>query len=96
LLLHIHYRNGEQIMEAINYTYDKDADAIYIYLSDKPYSYTVELDNSRNINYAEDNTPIGIELLYVSNGVNSMDLPNVMAVERVLEVLSREKIRILV
>ena len=83
-------------MEEIKYTYDKGADAIYIYLSDKPYSYTVELDDSRNINYAKDDTPIGIELLYASCGVNTMDLPNVMTVERVLEVLEREKIRILV
>jgi len=83
-------------MEVIKYTYDKEADAIYVYLNDKPYSYTIELDDSRNIDYAKDDTPIGIELLYVSNGVNTMDLPNVMAVERVLEVLGREKIRILV
>jgi len=53
-------------MNGIKYTHDKNADAIYIELSDKPYAYTVELDESRNIDYSEDNTPIGIELLYVS------------------------------
>lgn len=83
-------------MEAIKYTYDEDVDAIYIYLSDKPYSYTEVLDNARNINYAEDYTPIGIELLYVSNGVNTIGLPNEKTVEHVLEVLGREKIRVLV
>lgn len=83
-------------MERAKYTYDKDADAIYIHLSNKPYAYTGVLDNLRNINYAEDSTPIGIELLSVSNGVNTYGLPNVHAVERVLEVLGRENIRALV
>lgn len=82
-------------MEAIKYTYDKDVDAIYVYLNDKPYSYTEELGGSRNINYAEDDTPIGIELLYVSNGVNIMNLPNVQTVEQVIKVLDREGIRVL-
>ena len=81
-------------MKEIKYTYDKDADAIYIYLSDKPYSYTVELDDSRNINYAEDDTPIGIELLYASGGVNIGNLPDVQAVEQVIKVLDAEGIRV--
>ena len=83
-------------MKELRYRYDRNADAIYIYLSNQPYSYTVELDDSRNIDYSEDDTPVGIELLYVSSGVNTVDLPNVMAVERVIEALERENIKILV
>ena len=83
-------------MEDLNYTYDKEADAIYIYLDDKPYSYTKELDDFRLVNYAADYTPIGIELLCVSKGVNTWDLPNKRAVEHVLEALGREKIRVYV
>jgi len=80
-------------MEKIKYTYDKEADAIYITLSDEPYSYTKVLDDSRNINYAEDNTPIGIELLYVSSGVNIVNLPNERTIEQVIKVLRTEGIR---
>lgn len=83
-------------MERKNYTYDKNADAIYIKLGSKPYSYTIELDDSRNIDYAEDRTPIGVELLFVSNGVDIVNLPNVKTVEEVLDVLDREGIRVLV
>ena len=56
--------------------YDKEADSIYIELSDKPYAYSKELDPMRHIDYAPDDTPIAIELLRVSDGVNVDDLPN--------------------
>lgn len=55
--------------------YDPQADAVYIYLTDKQYAYGKDLDDQRRIDYADDNTPIGIELLCVSNGVNLSDLP---------------------
>ncbi len=56
--------------------YDKEADAIYIYLSNKAYAYGKDLDEVRRIDYASDNTPIGIELLDVSKGININDLPD--------------------
>jgi len=65
-------------------TYDKEADAVYVYLADKPYSYTRPLDNMRYIDYALDDTPIGVELLGVSNGVNTDDLPNSSEITQVL------------
>jgi len=83
-------------MREFRYSYDKEADAIYVYLNDVPYSYTLELDDVRNIDYAEDDTPIGIELLCVSSGVNIMDLPSAETVERIIEVLDRERIKVLV
>jgi uncharacterized protein YuzE len=55
--------------------YDREADAIYIYLSNKPYAYGKDLDEDRRIDYAADNTPIGIELLDVSKGVNLDSFP---------------------
>ena len=79
-------------LQRTKYTYDRDADAIYICLSAKPYSYTSELDDSRNINYAADNTPIGVELLYVSQGVNIWGLPNGEVVDSVIEALEIEEI----
>jgi len=64
--------------------YDKKADAIYIYLSDAPYAYGRNLDHERRIDFAEDGTPIGVELLCVSTGVITDDLPNKAEIERAL------------
>ena len=66
-------------------TYDRKADAVYVYLANKPYCYTKPLDNMRYIDYALDDTPIGVELLGVSNGVNTDDLPNSREITQVLE-----------
>ena len=71
-------------------TYDKEADAVYVYLADKPYCYTKSLDNMRYIDYALDDTPIGVELLGVSNGVNTDDLPNS---REIMQLLKSEKIK---
>jgi len=65
--------------------YDKEADAIYIYFSDAPYAYGKDLDKERRIDYASDNTPIGVELLCVSEGVITDELPNRAEIERALE-----------
>jgi uncharacterized protein YuzE len=55
--------------------HDAEADAVYVYLSDKPYAFGTELDDERRIDRTADNTPIGIELLDVSYGVNLTNLP---------------------
>jgi len=65
--------------------YDKVADAIYIYLKDSPYAYGKELDHERRIDYDKNGTPIGIELLCVSEGVITDELPNRIKIERALE-----------
>ena len=65
--------------------YDKKADVIYIYLNDKPVDHTEKLDDLRYIDYAHDNTPIGIELLCVSEGVITNDLPQRAKIEALLE-----------
>ncbi len=64
--------------------YDKKADAIYIYLADAPYAYGRNLDHERRIDFAEDGTPIGVELLCVSEGVITNDLPHRGEIERLL------------
>ena len=68
----------------IEYTHDPEADAIYIQLSKKDYAYGEELDPERRIDYSSDGTPIGIELLCVSAGVNLRDLPHRDAIADVL------------
>lgn len=71
--------------------YDPVADAVYIYLKDKPYAYGKDLDNERRIDYAADNVPIGIELLCVSKGVNTDDLPEQ---DRITELLEKTNIKV--
>ena len=65
--------------------YDKEADAIYIYLDDRPVAHTEKLDDLRYIDYAHDNTPVGIELICVSDGVITNDLPQRATIEALLE-----------
>lgn len=55
--------------------HDKIADAIYIKLGNMPYAYGKDLDDLRRIDYASYNTPVGVELLCVSKGVNLYGLP---------------------
>ncbi len=65
--------------------YDKEADAIYIKLNDMPYAYGKDLDDLRRIDYDAEGKPRGIELLCVSEGVITNDLPNRGEIERLLE-----------
>ncbi len=65
--------------------YDPEADAIYIYLSEKPYAYGTDLDNERRIDYDAEGNPRGIELLCVSDGVNLDGLPRIDEIAKILE-----------
>ncbi len=67
------------------YSYDKEADAIYIILSDKPVAYTKPLDDTRIIDYDNKGIPVGIELLCVSEGVIIEGLPSLTEVTPILE-----------
>lgn len=64
--------------------YDPEADAIYVWLEDAPYAYGEDLDPQRRIDYAQDGTPVGIELLNVSSGVKLDHLPFSDMVEKLL------------
>lgn len=76
---------------SLKFRYDKEVDAIYIEISNKPYAYSKELDAMRHIDYASDNTPIGIELLCVRDGVNLDDLP---CQEDIEQLLSSQDIKV--
>jgi len=76
-----------------NLKYDKEADALYIRLDIKPYAYTKSLDHFRYVDYASDDTPIGIELLCVSDGVDVDALPNSDAI---IQLLESKRIKMLV
>jgi uncharacterized protein YuzE len=64
--------------------YDKDADAIYIKLKQSKYAYGKELDDLRRIDYDSGHHAIGIELLCVSKGIDTRDLPRRTEVEELL------------
>jgi len=65
--------------------FDRKADAVYIYFNDESVAYTTKLDDMRYIDYASADNPIGVELLCVSDGVITDDLPNRVEIERVLK-----------
>jgi len=65
--------------------YDRAADAIYIKLTDEPYAYGKDLDDLRRIDYDADNNPRGVELLCVSKGVITDDLPDRAEIEHALD-----------
>jgi uncharacterized protein YuzE len=65
--------------------YDREADAMYIYLSSKPYAYGKDLDDERRIDFASDKTPMGVELLCTSKGVNLEGLPDVNKIAKAIE-----------
>jgi len=55
--------------------YDREADAIYLKLKRGQYAYGKELDDLRRVDYDLKENPIGIELLCVSQGIDTRDLP---------------------
>lgn len=69
----------------MEYEYDKNADCAYIRINDLPYDHSEEIDEIRFVDYAEDGTVIGIELLYVSGGVDTSDLPYESEIGKLLE-----------
>lgn len=77
----------------MEYQYDKNADCAYILINELPYAYSKEIDETRFVDYAKDDTVIGIELLYVSGGVDICDLPYEAEIGKLLQ---KHDIRILV
>ncbi len=69
----------------MNVRYDKEADAIYIKLTERRYSHGKDLDNERRIDYDAEGNPRGIELLCVSTGVLIDDLPEEIKIKQILK-----------
>ncbi len=65
--------------------YDPDADAAFITFQDAPWDHMDILDDYRNVDYASDGEPVGVELLYVSRDVNLDGLPMMDEIARLLE-----------
>ena len=73
--------------------YDREADAIYIKLKQGRYAYGKELDDLRRVDYDLIDAPIGIELLCVSHGIDTRDLPKRKEIEG---LLSEQSFKVLV
>jgi len=69
----------------MRHTFDEESNAVYIYLTEKPYSFGRRLDDERSIDYSDDGIPTGVELLYVSSGVNVTGLPESDEVAQLLD-----------
>ena len=69
----------------MEFKYDAQADAVYIRLNDKQYAYGRDLDEELRIDYAADDTPVVVELLCVSDGVNLDGLPRRNKIPGLLE-----------
>ncbi len=67
---------------ALTLQYDPDADALYIRLSDLPYAYGEDIDHERRIDYAANSEAIGIEILAVSEGIDTHGLSHETAICR--------------
>ncbi len=69
----------------MEYEYDTNADCAYILINKLPYAYSKEIDETRFVDYAEDDIVIGVELLYISGGVDTSDLPYESEITKLLE-----------
>ena len=56
--------------------FDRKADAVYISFSNKQVAYTKKLDNFRYVDYDDNDSVVGIELLNISNVVHTNNLPD--------------------
>ena len=61
-------------------TYDKTADAAYIYLNEKEIEETKEISDSIYVDYDRDQNIVGIEILDFSSTVSQKELKNLFKI----------------
>ncbi len=57
-------------MDKPRVSYDREADALYVKLTDAPFAREQSIDDARHLNLAADGEVIGLEVLGVSHGVD--------------------------
>ena len=67
--------------------WSKSADALYVLFQDRPSARTQTLDDIRLVDWADDGSLVGVEFLYVSDGVDLRGVPAADQVARVLRDL---------
>ncbi len=77
--------------------YSPRADALYVEFNTRTIAYTDDISRNgyyeRGVDYAEDDTPVGVEFLNVSRGVDLTDVPRA---DEVARLLAEHDIRVLV
>ena len=70
-------------------TYSPRADTLYVEISDRAVAYTTDVSRrgcyEHGIDYAEDDTPVGVEFLNASRGVDLSDIPRADEIAAALE-----------
>lgn len=66
-------------------TFDQEADAVYIYFSQRPVARTEELGDAVAVDYDADGEPVGVEFLSVSTGIDLGPVPRRAEVAKMLE-----------
>ncbi len=71
--------------------YSPVADALYVQFIDQPVAYSEDVSQSgyynRGVDYAEDDTPVGVEFLNVSQGINLTNVPHANEIAQRLPAL---------
>jgi uncharacterized protein YuzE len=60
---------------AAKVTYDTDGDIVYIEFSKAKVVRTQSLDDWRLVDFAKDNSVVGVEVMYASEGIDLTNLP---------------------
>lgn len=68
--------------------HNPEADALYVWLADKPYAYGEDIDHERRIDYAQDGTPVGVEFTCISGGVDLKEIPHAGEIAQALGKLN--------
>jgi uncharacterized protein YuzE len=68
----------------MQFRHDPQADAVYITLREGTFAHGVMLGDTRVIDFDAERHPLGVELLYVSSGVDVRGLPEQDAIARLL------------
>ncbi len=58
--------------------FDKEANALYIKLTDKEIAYTEEITPNIIVDYSEDDKPVGIEILNASKEVKKENIEQLL------------------
>ena len=77
----------------LRYEHDTEADALYVYLSEKAYARGEDLSPERRVDFAEDGTVVGVELTCLGEGVRLDSLP---AADEIGDLLALLQVKVLV
>ena len=71
--------------------YDADVDALYVSfgpIGPGQATRTVELDERRRVDYDQDDSPIGVEILSASTGIDLTNVPRAGEIRRALKAVT--------